>query len=140
MWPISSDLVPGGYRRDNSEYCSWNPEILHFYLFFHKDTKNWIIAFGSTLGTQKLTWGIGQYLYIQVLKYEFNIPIFRHCLNFIYFPTNNWILALGFALGTQKNCMGIGQYLHIHVPEYQLDILIFRYFLNFSLVKPHKIQ
>ena len=50
--------------------------------------------------------GIGQYLHIHVLKYEFDISIFRHFLNFIYFQLKKLILALGFALGTQKLAWG----------------------------------
>ena len=78
--------------------------------------------------------GIGLYLYIHVLKYEFDIPIFRHFLNSIYFSTKKINISPRLCIGDSKISMGIGQYLHIHVPKYQFDILIFKYFFNFSLL------
>ena len=76
--------------------------------------------------------GIGHYLHIHVLKYEFDIPIFRHFLNFIYYPNKKLNIRPQLCLGDSKISMDIGQYVHIHMPKYQFDILIFRYLLNFS--------
>ena len=136
MWPNSSDLVPGGSRGDNSEYSSWNPEILQVFLSFfkifpmkHKKINN---SLWFCLGDSKIGMGIGQYLHIHVLKYELDILIFRYFLNFIYFPTKKLNISPRLCLGDSKISMGIGQYLHIQVPEYEFDILIFRYFFNFS--------